>query len=111
VRTWTVPGVVLAVHDGDTCKLDYDLGWHVWVRGAMLRLAGCDPPVLATPAGIAARDFVAALLPIGTAVQVVSHGFDKWGRTLGALQLPDGRDLAELLIQAGHAVPYHGGPR
>ncbi|QUS57372.1 thermonuclease family protein [Pseudovibrio brasiliensis] len=33
------------------------------------------------------------------------------GRALGRLALSDGRDLAELLIQHGHAVTYDGGTK
>jgi endonuclease YncB( thermonuclease family) len=38
--------VVTDVHDGDTVTVDLDLGFHVWVRGEHIRLAGVDAPEL-----------------------------------------------------------------
>lgn len=110
-RTWTVPAVVVAVVDGDTLRLDYDLGWRVALRDVPLRLSACDAPELSTPEGLAAAQFTLGLVPPGTAILVTSHGFDKYGRTLGAVRCPDGRDLATALLVTGHARPYHGGPR
>lgn len=33
---------------------------------------------------------------------------DRYGRTIAPVQLPDGRDLGELLISRGLGRPYHG---
>jgi len=110
MTTWTVPGTVLEVHDGDTIKVALDLGWHITYT-ASIRLAGVNAPELATPAGPPAREFVDGLLPAGTAVTVVSHSLDKYGRVLGNVTLPDGRDLSAAVIAAGMGVPYDGGPR
>lgn len=33
---------------------------------------------------------------------------DRYGRTIALVQLPDGRDLGELLISRGLGRPYHG---
>lgn len=110
MTTWTVPATVTAVHDGDTVTVEADLGWHIALT-TPVRLAGVDAPELATDAGKAARDFVATLLPIGAKVTLVSHSLDKYGRVLGTLALPDGRDLTTVLIDSGHGVAYDGGKR
>src|SRR5690242_14730992 len=103
MTTWTVPATVSAVHDGDTFTAAADLGWHITLT-TPVRVAGVDAPELSTDAGKAARDFVNTLLPVGTAVTVVSHSLDKYGRVLASVRLPDGRDLATLLIETGHGV-------
>jgi endonuclease YncB( thermonuclease family) len=108
---WTVPATVLEVHDGDTLKVNADLGWHITLINQPVRLAGVDAPELATDAGKAAAAFTAALAPPGTMVTLVSHSLDKYGRVLGTITLPDGQDLSAALIAAGHGVDYHGGKR
>lgn len=110
MTTWTVPATVLEVHDGDTVRCLCDLGWHISLT-TPVRVAGVDAPELSTDAGKAARDFVVGLLPAGTLVTLVSHSLDKYGRVLGSVTLPDGRDLTAVLIEAGHGVAYDGGPR
>ena len=110
MTTWTVPATVARVVDADTLALILDLGWHITLTTSA-RIGGIDAPELSTVAGKTARDYVRALLPAGAAVTFVSHSLDKYGRPLGSVRLPDGRDLAEVLRLAGHAVAYGGGPR
>lgn len=100
-----VPATVLRVTDADTLVALLDLGWHITLQ-AKVRVAGIDSPELTTPEGKAARDFSARLLPPGTHVTVISRSLDKYGRVLGAIALPDGRDYGQTLIGAGHARPY-----
>jgi micrococcal nuclease len=103
---WTVPATVVRVVDGDTLILDLDLGWRVWRRGERCRLAGINCPELRTDAGHAAVTFVRELLPPMVLSTVIfrSSSLDKYGRPLGDVELPDGRDLATVLLGAGHAV-------
>lgn len=107
------PGRVVEVHDGDTVLVDLDLGFgHLlqardWDRKPWLscRAFGINAPELSTDAGKAARDFARTLLPVGTRVHVTSHGWDKYGgRFDGEIMLPDGRDFATEMLDAGHAV-------
>lgn len=111
------PGLVREVHDGDSIYLDISLGFgqvieskdwdgHPWLS---CRVYGINSPELSTDAGKAARDYARTLLPVGTRVSVLSHSWDKFGgRWDGEITLPDGRDFAKAMLEAGHAVPYAG---
>lgn len=120
---------VARIHDGDTIDVDallhkqtvaktlnQDLGFNVWRRPGgiwlvdqAVRLLGCNAPELATPAGKAALAFLQTLLKVGDVVVLTSERWDKYGgRVDGAITLPDGRDLATVMIAAGHAAPWDG---
>lgn len=108
------PARVLDVHDGDTCHLDVDLGFGITATAYTVtghprlscRVWGINAPELDTDAGKAARDYARTLLTPGLLVEVLSHGFDKYGgRFDGQITLPDGRDFGQTMIAAGHAVP------
>ena len=111
--TWTVPACVIRVIDADTLVLDLDIGWGLHKPQAHCRLlgielgqeVGIDAYERNTPKGKDAQDFVRRLLPLGTEVIFRSRELDKYGRSLGTVQLPDGTDLGQLLLAAGHAVP------
>lgn len=106
---------VIEIHDGDTFKLDIDLGLEVWLRGQKLRLAHADAPELSTPEGKTALYWVSEAMPVGSTVTIdttrAEGDKEKYGRWLAQVTLPDGEDLATLMIGAGHAVPYEGGAR
>jgi endonuclease YncB( thermonuclease family) len=108
-------GTVVDIHDGDTFTLTLDLGFNVSLTDQKLRLAHCNAPELATAAGKAALVWVAHLMPVGTQVTVdtikVEGDKEKYGRWLMQVTLPDGTDLATVMIAAGQAVPYEGGAR
>lgn len=113
---------VIAVHDGDTCTLEIDLGFYVRFL-ATVRVAGINAPELATPAGPPARDFAAAWLaaagpgdwPLVIASQkaLATIGTEKYGRWLATIwRQADGTELGAALIAAGQAVFWDGhGPR
>lgn len=109
-RAWNVPGIVVAVHDGDTVTLDIDLGWFLTSR-QHIRIAHINAPELNTAAGKVSARRAQALLPPGTAVELLSTGLDKYGRSLGVITLPDGRSLGDIMLAEGLAVPYEGGAR
>jgi len=105
-------GTVDLVHDGDTVYVKLDVGFDLMVY-TRIRVDGINAPELSTPAGKTARDFARTLLAPGDPVQVVSYGWDKYGgRIDGSVQLPDGRDFAQVMLDTGHAKPYDGrGPK
>jgi len=73
------------------------------------RIYGINAPELNTAEGKDALAYGQQLCPAGTKVQVVSHGWDKYGgRFDGTITLPDGTDYAYAMLNAGHAVPFTG---
>jgi micrococcal nuclease len=106
-----VPATVLKVVDGDTLTLLLDLGWHITLK-TNARVEGVDTPELSTPEGIAVREFVSQLLPVGTVVKFISKSLDKYGRPLGVVLYGDpATSLSKTLIENGLARPYYGGKR
>jgi endonuclease YncB( thermonuclease family) len=120
-------GVVRDVHDGDTCGIDCDVGFGMAaltrsvVTGNRLltcRLYGINAPELRirdltgtlvdNPAGIAARDYLAALIPPGTKVSVLSHLWDReGGRFDGELtRAADGLNINKEMVTTGNAKVY-----
>lgn len=106
---------VTEVHDGDTFTLAIDLGLMVSLVGQKLRLAHVNAPELNTPEGQAARAWVFDWMPVGSLVTIstikAEGDKEKYGRWLAQITLHDGSDLATMMVNAGHAVPYEGGPR
>jgi endonuclease YncB( thermonuclease family) len=103
------------VHDGDTVYLTIDLGFDHQIDSHGIdgtprlacRVFGINAPELSTDAGKAALAYAQTLLKPGDIVQVISHGWDKYGgRFDGAITLADGRDFAQLMLSSGNAVPY-----
>ncbi len=112
---------VASIYDADTVRLNVDLGFGIWTAKRAFRLAGIDAPELGTPEGLAARDHLRQMLPVGTPIVVITikDQGDKYGRFLAWLyRRPEdaapGMSLLsvnEQLIEAGHARAYDGGPR
>lgn len=90
---------VVAVYDGDTCRL---------ADGRTVRLAGVDAPETAHDGRHAqyfAEQAKAALDGLVRGVTLrfveVGPGQDRYGRLLGDLVLPDGRSVTEILLARG----------
>jgi micrococcal nuclease len=102
------------VIDGDTFVADVDLGFHV-TRRETFRVRGIDTPETrgaTRHAGDAARAFAASWCSeAGHSVTLRSVKQEKFGRYLADVWNHTGSSLANALISAGHAVPYHGGAR
>jgi endonuclease YncB( thermonuclease family) len=92
-------GKVVSVTDGDTVRvLDAANVQH------KVRLNGIDAPERGQPFGTVARDRLAALV-MGKAVKVHDDGRDKWGRTLGRIEI-EGRDVNKQMVVDGLAWHY-----
>lgn len=92
-------GKVVSVTDGDTVRvLDAANVQH------KVRLDGIDAPERGQPFGTVARDRLAALV-MGKAVTVHAHGQDKYGRTLGRIEV-DGQDVNHRMVADGMAWHY-----
>jgi micrococcal nuclease len=103
VTVWTVPATVKRVVDGDTIKVDLDLGWRIMLLDQSVRVAHINAPELSTLEGVVARDYAVSLLPVGQPVTVVSHSLDKYGRVLGDIRFGD-VDFGAAMVSTGHAV-------
>jgi Micrococcal nuclease (thermonuclease) homologs len=100
-RAWGAEPNIVAV-DGDT----------IYVGEEKVRIIGMDAPETYQARceserlrGHRATAYLRSLLESG-AVTVRRQGRDRYGRTLAHVYV-DGRDVARLMIEAGHAVPYH----
>lgn len=117
MTTWTCPGRVVHVHDGDTILCDIDLGYHVTIRSAV-RVEGLAAPELATVAGKASRAYAETLLPPGAAVEITSKkllgSFEKYGRVLAEVNFtaPDAPAILSsfglVMIAAGQGKAWDG---
>lgn len=106
-------GIVDGVHDGDTVNVKLDVGFDLTIY-TRVRVYGINAPELATPEGKAARDFAGLLLQTGAPVNVLSHGWDKFGgRVDGEITwLKPGAtavsSFADEMLAAGHAKVWDG---
>lgn len=107
---------ILRVVDGDTVEVDIDLGFGIWRHRERVRIIGIDTPESRTrdlvekKFGIAAKEFVKSLLPIGSEQIIKTHKDEtgKFGRILGDFVLPNDKLLSAHMIENHHAVAYNG---
>lgn len=111
---------LIKVVDGDTVDVDIDLGFGVWLKDERVRIAGIDTPESRTSDkveklfGLAAKKRVQELLADKVVLKTFAakDGEDmkgKFGRILGDFYVGnDEKLLTEVMIDEGHAVPYHG---
>ncbi len=111
---------LIKVVDGDTVDVDIDLGFGVWLKDERVRIMGIDTPESRTRDqveklfGLAAKKRVQELLEKNVVLKTFAakDGEDmkgKFGRILGDFYIEsEGKLLTEVMIDEGHAVPYHG---
>jgi endonuclease YncB( thermonuclease family) len=87
---------VVSITDGDTLTI-----LHAG-RPQVIRLHGIDAPEKGQAFGTRATQCAAALA-FGQTVVVSVRGRDRYGRTVGDVTLPDGRNLNQGLVRAGCA--------
>lgn len=93
------PSRIPGITDGDTITVLHN------GRGEKVRLNGIDCPERRQAFGTRARGFTSGLA-FGKEVTVRVTGKDRYGRCLGDVILPDGRNLNYELIKAGYAWWY-----
>lgn len=109
---------VLDVTDGDTIKLDIDLGFDTWLRNERVRLANINTPeirtrdLIAKEFGYLAKARVEELLPIGSEfyLRSLKYRAGGFGRILGDILFdlePNTPTLTEILIEERQGVPWH----
>ena len=117
----SVPATVTSVYDGDTIKVEAAV-WPGITWTGSVRVLGVDTPELRAKcpeekaAAVEAREFVKRT--VGYHVTLHNIKLGKFaGRVLADVQIHERDtsrstdDLAELLIEQGHARPYDGGAR
>jgi len=94
-----LPATVLSVGDGDSLRVNQ--------AGQVLtiRLACIDAPEMAQrPWGEASRAYLQARLPRGTAVTLLPHTIDRYGRTVA--EVIDEININLVLVEDGQAFAY-----
>ncbi|MBI1977202.1 MAG: thermonuclease family protein [Candidatus Omnitrophica bacterium] len=99
---FTYKAFVERVIDGDTLKLQIDLGFGVWTR-QVIRLRGLDAPEIGTKKGMRAKRFLETELGKTAFVLLKSTRSDKYDRYLGDLFTETGEYLNQKLLDAGFA--------
>jgi len=102
--------VVRSVYDGDTIRVDIDLGLDTWVHNVPLRLYGIDTPEMRgeeRPEGVKVRDYVRERIHNANKVTVetIKDRKGKYGRWLAIVWLDD-ENLNQTLVRTGRARPY-----
>ena len=87
-------GQVVGMIDGDTLEV---LNGHHTER---IRLSGIDCPEKGQAFGHKAKE-AASALAFGKEVTLLTHGYDKYKRTLADVLLPDGLNLNQELVRQG----------
>lgn len=105
---------VISVYDGDTCKVDIDLGLGIWKRSEKLRFARINAPELRgaeREKGLAARDYLRSIIADREILlQTILDKKGKFGRYLAELWIMDSsgkwQNVNDMMIQTGHATYY-----
>lgn len=92
-------GRVVAVTDGDTLRV-MEGG-----ESRKIRLYGVDSPEKKQDYGMKAKQFTSSLA-YGKNVTVTVMANDRYGRIVGIVTLPDGRNLNQELVRNGYAWWY-----
>tara|TARA_R100000951_G_C2603725_1_gene168963 strand:- start:177 stop:608 length:432 start_codon:yes stop_codon:yes gene_type:complete len=107
---------VVRVVDGDTIRLDIDLGFDIVLNNQSVRLYRVDTPECRTrdlkekAAGLLAKSVVKGFVDQGSKV-VIKTSLDtkgKFGRILGTIITDEGVNINEHLINNNYAVEYYG---
>ncbi len=107
---------LVRVVDGDTIIVDIE-GWPPIIGEQIgVRVSGCDTPELRDKRpeirakARCARDVVKAMLQAAGYIELRNIRRGKYFRIVADVYA-DGYNLADLLISAGHALPYAGGTK
>jgi micrococcal nuclease len=120
-KTFTYQGTITSVYDADTMTAHIE-GWPAPFNPIGVRIDGIDTPESRLPPakskcevvrGKAGARYAKRLIPVGTKVTIIwTEGHhDKYRRLLAKVILPDGRSVADVMIQQRHARPYDGGTK
>ncbi|RKX46146.1 MAG: hypothetical protein DRP64_03635 [Verrucomicrobia bacterium] len=102
---------VQSVYDGDTCRVDIDLGMGIWIRNEKLRLVRINAPEVTGDSkalGIASRDALREQIDgKEIIIETIKDKRGKYGRYLAEIWLPhnDGFiNINDELVAQGFAI-------
>jgi len=102
---------VQSVYDGDTCRVDIDLGLGIWIRNEKLRLVRINAPEMTgsdKALGMASRDFLRGLIDgREIIIETVKDRRGKYGRYLAEIWIQQEEcwvNVNDTLVAAGHAI-------
>lgn len=118
---YTYKATIRSVYDGDSCRIDLDLGMGVWMHNQSVRLYGIDTAeirggtVETKALGNLAKDYLKNELPEGSTVLLRTYidKRGKFGRVLASIYKQEGdgfqtKSLNAALLDMRLAVEYHG---
>lgn len=109
---YTYKATVKSIYDGDTIRVDIDLGFDIIFKNQSIRLLGIDTPELRgeeRAAGLLSRSFVEERIPVGSVINIETQKDrkEKFGRYLATVYYgEESKNLNEELLQNGMAKPY-----
>ena len=102
---------VQSVYDGDTCRVDVDLGLGIWIRNEKLRLSRINAPEMTGPEkarGVVSRDFLRELIDgQEIIIETVKDRRGKYGRYLAEIWIEQAGvwvNVNDALVAAEQAV-------
>lgn len=102
---------VMSVYDGDTIRVDIDLGLKTWIKNESIRLHRINAPEVRgseKAMGLQSRDFLRKLiLKKDVIIRTIKDQKGKYGRYLGEIWLEkDGKylNVNDLLVKEGYAI-------
>jgi micrococcal nuclease len=118
---YTYKASIRSIYDGDSCRVDLDLGMGVWLHNQSIRLYGIDTAeirggsVETKALGNLAKDYLKNELPEGSTVLLRTYidKRGKFGRVLASIYRQEGdgfqtKSLNNVLLDMRLAVEYHG---
>lgn len=115
-------GSIDAVYDGDTFTISLDYLPDVFGLQLPVRIKGIDTPEMRSSCStleqrnrekelaIRSKETLQAILQDARRIDLIDLGRDKYFRLL-AIVIADGRNVSDILIEKGLAVPYDGGTK
>lgn len=103
---------IVSIYDGDTLRMDVDLGFGIWTANQALRLNRINAPELRKSelAGLESKKFLQSLLPKDTLVIIKTNKDkeEKYGRMLADVFLEDERCVNDLMVVNKFALYWDG---
>ncbi|MBL8824875.1 MAG: thermonuclease family protein [Planctomycetia bacterium] len=108
---------VLEVIDGDTLRVDLDMGMCIKQSPKIFRLSGVNAPESRTSnaaekkRGLAAKSYLQYLTPVDSWIMIVTDRdvTEKYGRIFGkAYAEPGAASINDQMVKAGHSKQWDG---